>query len=86
MSFESSGDNKSVNVASLEITFCTSVEEESSVVLLGRFEVVVFILFGVSEEGLILCGGDEAVDDGFGVGRRVSGLAVTAGFECNKVF
>lgn len=87
MSFESSGDNKSVNVASLEITLCTPVEEESSVVLLGRFEVVVWVLFGVCEEGRILCGGiDEAVDDGSGVGRRVGGLVVTVGFECVEVF
>lgn len=87
MSFESSGDNKSVNVASLEITLCTPVEEESSVVLLGRFEVVVWVLFGVCEEGRILCGGiDEAVDDGSGVGRRVGGLVVIVGFECVEVF
>lgn len=39
ISFESGGDNKSVSVASLEITFCCcSVEVSTCVVLLGRSE------------------------------------------------
>lgn len=47
ISFESAGDNKSVSVASLEITFCcTSVEENNCVVLLGRSDDVVLCLIG----------------------------------------
>lgn len=94
ISFESGGDNKSVSVASLEITFCcTSVEERNCVVVLGRSDDVVVCLIGADtvagddndeENGLCCDGKLETVVNEIGfwvvVRRVVDDVVAIVGF------